>query len=50
MDLDEAMDRKLHAEFDRFYERWDDEHDAARLIPTKADHRRFAKPSKPGVR
>lgn len=47
---DEAADRKLHAEFERFYERWDETKDPKRLVPSKADHRLYGKPSKPGVR
>lgn len=32
MDSDEAKSRKLHAQFERFMEKWDETHDPARLL------------------
>lgn len=33
LSLDEAWSKKMHAEFERFYEIWDQEHDPDRLLP-----------------
>lgn len=29
---EEAKSRRLHADFERYYEKWDEEHDPARLL------------------
>lgn len=38
MDAAEAKSLRLHLEFERFYEKWDREHDPERLVPDPDQH------------